>query len=44
MKIYQTINCENENLNFEVFRLTLAYFWQWFNYILPDTGLRNGFN
>ena len=44
MKVYQTINCENENVNFEVFRLTLANFWWPFNYILPDTGLCNGFN
>ena len=39
-----TINCENKNLIFEVFRLTLAYFWRSFNYILPDTGHCNGFN
>ena len=44
MEIYLTINCENKNLNFEVFHLTLAYFWRSFNYILPDTGLRNVFN
>ena len=30
-----SINCENKNFNFEVFRLTLAYFWRSFNYILP---------
>ena len=44
MKIYLTINCKNKNLNFGEFRLTLAYFWRSFNYILPDTGLYNGFN
>ena len=38
------INCENKNLIFEVFRLTLEYFWRSFNYILPDTGLCNHFN
>ena len=26
MKIYLTINCENKNLHFAVFRLTLTYF------------------
>ena len=44
MKIYLTINFENENLHFEESRLTLAYFWRSFTYILPDTVLRNGFN
>ena len=44
MKIYLTINCEKENLHFEVFRLTLEYFWRSFTYILPDSILRNGFN
>ena len=44
MKIYLTINCEKENLHFEVFRLTLGYFWRSFTYILPDSILRNGFN
>ena len=44
MQIYLTINCLIKNLNFEVFRLTLASFWQSLNYILPDTGSCNGFN
>ena len=39
MKIYLTINCEKKNLHFEVFRLTLAYFWRLFNYTLLDTGI-----